>query len=110
MPEQQAYLETIRVAALAILADQPPLTEWEAGDEDDGEIMDPAVEKLLAELGWPTRTRTFTVPTTDVSFSNKRCFCRSFASSTAPSTRSGTSQSRAVRTSAFTSFGKHEPP
>lgn len=64
MSEPQPWLDPIRTAAAAIAADPPPLTEWEAGDEDDGEVIDSDVEKLLVELGWPTRTKTFTVPVT----------------------------------------------
>ncbi len=63
MPEQHAYLEPIRVAAAAVAADPPPLTAWEAG-EDDGEVVDHGVERLLGELGWPTRVRSFTTHTT----------------------------------------------
>ncbi len=58
---ENAWLEPIRTAAASIVADPPPLTEWEAG-EDDGEVIDHEVEKLLCELRWPTRTKTFNVP------------------------------------------------
>ena len=58
---ENAWLEPIRTAAAAIAADPPLLTEWEAG-EDDGEVIDHEVEKLLCELGWPTRTKSYTVP------------------------------------------------
>lgn len=59
MSEQFAWLEPIRTAAAAIAAD-PPLTEWEAG-EGDCDVIDDEVEKLLKEVGWPTRTETSTV-------------------------------------------------
>jgi hypothetical protein len=58
---EQTWLEPIRTAAAAIVANPPPLTEWEAGEDGESEIIDHDVEKLLQELGWPTRTRTFTV-------------------------------------------------
>lgn len=61
MPDDDAYLEPIRAAALAVLAPPPPLTVWEAGDEDDGEVVDHRVEDLLQQLGWPTRSETHTV-------------------------------------------------
>jgi len=61
--EQQAWLEPIRNAASAVVSNPPPLAEWERG-EDEGEIISHDVENLLVELGWPTRTRTYTVPVT----------------------------------------------
>ena len=42
--------------------------------------------------------------------SARTCFCASFTSSTAATTRRCLPASAAVRCSAFTSFGKHEPP
>ena len=60
MPKDSTWLEPIRTAAAAVTANPPPLTEWEAG-EDEGEVIDNDVEKMLQALGWPTRTRTFTV-------------------------------------------------
>jgi hypothetical protein len=59
---EHAWLEPISAAA-AVAANPPPLTEWEAG-EGEGEVVAGEVEKLLCELGWPTRTKTFTVPVT----------------------------------------------
>jgi len=49
-------------------------------------------------------------PKAVLTFSKSRCFCRSFASSTALSTPIGAPRSSEVRMSAFTSFGKQEPP
>ena len=45
-----------------------------------------------------------------VSFSNSRCFCRSLTASTACSSAASHPTPVAERTSALTSFGKHEPP
>ncbi len=44
----------IRAAATAILADPPPLTDWDAEEEDgESEIFNDDVECLLHELvGW----------------------------------------------------------
>lgn len=64
MTEQRPWLEPIRTAAVAVAADPPSLTEWEAGEDGEGEIADDEVEKLLQELGWPSRTRTFTAEIT----------------------------------------------
>jgi hypothetical protein len=38
----------------------PSLTEWEAGFEGGCEVIDDEVEKLLRELGWPSRIRRIT--------------------------------------------------
>jgi hypothetical protein len=56
--EDQTWLEPIRAAAAAILADPPPLTDWDAEEDGESEIFNDDVERLLHELGWPTRTRT----------------------------------------------------
>ena len=49
-------------------------------------------------------------PSADRSFWKSRRFCSSLASSTARSTAIGAPRSLEVFMSAFTSFGKHEPP